>query len=280
MRVIESVPKMKEFALRIRAGGERLGLVPTMGFLHEGHLSLVRASLRKADHTVVSVFVNPAQFAPHEDFSDYPRDLERDLDLLRREGVDTVFTPSAEELYPSGYATFVEVHGLQERLCGQSRPTFFRGVCTVVLKLFNIIQPDLAFFGQKDAQQVQIIKRMTGDLDLDVVIDVCPIVREEDGLALSSRNVYLDPELREAALCLWRSLELARSLIQDGERNAQRIKERIQGVIRSEPKARIDYAEIVDAATLLPRDIVQGGDLIALAVHIDEKVRLIDNMVV
>ena len=280
MRVIDSASEMRDMSRRIREEGGRLGLVPTMGFLHEGHLSLVRASLRKADHTVVSIFVNPAQFAPHEDFQDYPRDMERDLDLLRHEGVDTVFAPPAEELYPTGYATYVEVHGLQERLCGRSRPIFFRGVCTVVLQLFNIIQPDLAFFGQKDAQQALIIRRMTGDLHLDVAIEVCPIVREEDGLALSSRNVYLDSRQRKAALCLFHSLERARSMIRGGERNAQRIKEGMQAVIGAEPMAAIDYVAIVDPETLLPREVVEDGDLIALAVHIDGRVRLIDNMLV
>lgn len=280
MRVIDSVPEMRAFSRRIKAEGMRLGFVPTMGFLHEGHLSLVRASLRDADQTVVSIFVNPAQFAPHEDFKDYPRDLDRDLDMLRHEGVDTVFTPSAGELYPTDYATYVEVHGLQERLCGRSRPVFFRGVCTVVLKLFHIVSPDVAFFGQKDAQQALIIKRMVRDLHLDVSIEVCPIVREEDGLARSSRNIYLDPEQREASLCLFRSLEHARSMIQEGERNARRIKEGMLEVIGSEPQAGIDYVEIVAPETLLPREVVQDGDLIALAVYIDGRVRLIDNMIV
>ena len=279
MQIFASIPEMKARVHEAKSGGKSIGFVPTMGFLHEGHLSLVRASVRDAGFTVVSIFVNPAQFAPHEDFEDYPRDMDRDLDFLRAEGVDVVFTPPRDAVYPVDYHTYVEVHGLQERLCGNSRPQFFRGVCTVVLKLFHIIEPDVAFFGQKDAQQSAIIRRMVKDLCLDVRIEVCPIVRDSDGLALSSRNAYFDVDQREAALCLSRSLDLARAKITAGERNTGRIVRIIRDEIEAEPQAKIDYVEIVDAEELLPRDKVEEGDLIALAVYIDG-IRLIDNLII
>ncbi len=278
MHIIDSIPRLKDRLHRTRTPGVTVGFVPTMGFLHEGHLSLVRASRERSDHTVVSIFVNPAQFAPHEDFADYPRDMDRDLALLEREGVDTVFVPPGAALYPEGYATYVEVHGLQDRLCGRSRPVFFRGVCTVVLKLFHIVRPDVAFFGQKDAQQAVIIRRMVKDLDLDVAIEVCPIVRDDDGLALSSRNAYFDPEQRRAALSLFRGLSRARARFDAGERDAERLKQEIRAEVETEPRARIDYIEIVDPAFLLPRTKVETGDLIAAAVYIDQ-VRLIDNII-
>jgi len=270
---------MKRISLSEKKRGNKVGFIPTMGFLHEGHLSLVRESVRQTDCTVASVFVNPAQFAPHEDFVDYPRDLHKDLDLLEATGTDYVFTPSPEQMYPDGYKSYVEVHELQERLCGQTRPHFFRGVCTVVLKLFNIVYPDLAYFGQKDAQQSIILKRMVRDLDLDVDIEVLPIIRDKDGLALSSRNFYFDEQQRKAALCLSRSLRAAQEKIAAGETDAAQVLLTIRAVIEAEPQARIDYAEIVDTNDLLPCDTIQKGDLIALAVFID-KVRLIDNLIV
>jgi pantoate--beta-alanine ligase len=279
VRVFDSIPALKDHLHGVKSIGKRLGFVPTMGFLHEGHLSLVRASLERSDHTVVSIFVNPAQFAPHEDFADYPRDMGRDLELLEREGVDTVFAPPGDALYQEGYATYVEVHELQDRLCGRSRPVFFRGVCTIVLKLLHIVSPHVAFFGQKDAQQAIIIRRMVKELDLDVEIEVCPIVRDHDGLALSSRNSYFDPEQRRAALCLFRGLSRARTRIDAGERNAERLKQEIRAVIEAESKARIDYVEIVDTLFLLPKSVVEPGDLIAAAVYID-RIRLIDNIIV
>jgi len=279
MQIFASIPEMKARVQEAKSGGKSIGFVPSMGFLHEGHLSLVRASARDAGFTVVSIFVNPAQFAPHEDFEDYPRDMERDLDFLRAEGVDVVFMPPRDAVYPADYHTYVEVHGLQERLCGNSRPQFFRGVCTAVLKLFHIIEPDVAFFGQKDAQQSAIIRRMVKDLCLDVRIEVCPIVRDSDGLALSSRNAYFNVDQREAALCLSRSLDLARAKITAGERNTGRIISIIRDEIEAEPQAKIDYVEIVDADELLPRDKVEEGDLIALAVYIDG-IRLIDNLII
>ncbi len=279
MQVFDSIPLLKDHLHGVKSIGKRLGFVPTMGFLHEGHLSLVRTSLERSDHTVVSIFVNPAQFAPHEDFADYPRDMGRDLGLLEREGADTVFAPPGDALYQEGYATYVEVHELQNRLCGRSRPVFFRGVCTIVLKLLHIVSPHVAFFGQKDAQQAIIIRRMVKDLDLDVEVEVCPIVRDHDGLALSSRNSYFDPEQRRAALCLFRGLSRARARIDAGERNAERLKQEIRAVIEAEPKARIDYVEIVDTSFLLPKTVVESGDLIATAVYID-RIRLIDNIIV
>ncbi len=279
IRILASIPEMKACRSEAGARGKSVGFVPTMGFLHEGHLSLVRASIRDADFTVVSIFVNPAQFAPHEDFEDYPRDMERDLDLLRAEGVDAVFAPLRDSLYPEDYFTYVEAQGLQERLCGQSRPHFFRGVCTIVLKLFHIVEPDMAFFGQKDAQQSIIIRRMVKDLNLDVRIVVCPIVRDPDGLALSSRNAYLDAAQRKAGLCLSRSLDLARAMISNGERDAGRLISIVRQNIEAEPQAKIDYVEIVDTEELLPVKIVQEGYLIALAAYIGG-VRLIDNLIV
>jgi len=278
MRILESKAQARDHVREVKSRGSSVGFVPTMGFLHEGHLSLVRASVRNMDYTVASIFVNPAQFAPQEDFADYPRDRERDLELLRADGVDAVFMPPPGSLYPEGYRTYVEVHDLQDRLCGKSRPIFFRGVCTVVLKLFHILEPDVAFFGQKDAQQSVIIRRMVKDLDLNVRIEVCPIVRDADGLALSSRNAYLDKAQRTAALCLHRSLELARVRIVGGEHEAARLIHAIREEIQAESLAKIDYVEIVDPEELLPRETVRQGDLIALAVYIGD-VRLIDNLI-
>lgn len=270
---------MKQISASEKSQGNKIGFVPTMGFLHAGHLSLVRESVCQTDCTVSSVFVNSAQFAPHEDFEDYPRDLQKDLDLLEEAGTDYAFIPKAKQMYPDGYKTYIEVHELQERLCGQTRPHFFQGVCTVVLKLFNIVAPDLAFFGQKDAQQSIILKRMVRDLDLDVQIEVLPIIRDKDGLALSSRNFYFNKRQRQAALCLSRSLRLAQKKITAGEIDAAQVLQTIRAEIEAEPQARIDYAEIVDTNDLLPRETIHKGDLIALAVFIG-KVRLIDNLIV
>jgi len=276
MKTLVTLTEMKTASRDLRNRRRRIGLVPTMGFLHEGHLSLVRESLRTCDATVVSIFVNPSQFAPHEDFDDYPRDIERDLDLLREEGVDFAFIPEKSEIYPSEYRTYVEVHELQEKLCGVTRPHFFRGVCTVVLKLFNIVNPDRAFFGQKDAQQAVILLRMVRDLDLEVRLEVLPVVRDENGLALSSRNVYLGPDHYPAALCLSRSLRDARALIASGESDADRIRARLEETISREPAARIDYVAVVDPETLDPLARIEDRALIAAAVFIGE-VRLIDN---
>ncbi len=277
MKVIRTVATMKALAREWRREGKRIGFVPTMGYLHEGHLSLVRESKRRAGVTVVSVFVNPTQFGPAEDFKKYPRDLEKDSAYLKEAGVDCLFYPEAAEIYPPGYRTYAEVEGLQDRLCGKSRPGHFRGVATVVLKLFDIIGPDFAFFGAKDAQQVLIIKRMTADLDLDVEVVTCPIVREPDGLALSSRNAYLDPEGRKAARVLSTSLRWAEKAVGAGERDAARLVAGIRTILEAEPLARIDYVEAVDPETLDSVAEVRGEILVAIAVSIGST-RLIDNL--
>jgi pantoate--beta-alanine ligase len=277
MKVVKSVAGMKALARQWRKEGKRIGLVPTMGYLHEGHLSLVRESKKRADVTVVSIFVNPTQFGPNEDFKKYPRDLAKDSAYLKKGGADCLFYPDATEIYPPGYRTFIEVHGLQDRLCGKSRPGHFRGVATVVLKLFNIVGPDLVFFGAKDAQQVLIIQRMAADLNLDVEIVTCPLVREADGLALSSRNAYLSPEERKAALVLSTSLREAERAIAAGERDAAKVIAGIRSMIGAEPLARIDYVEAVDPLNLEPVAEIHGDVLIALAVYFGTT-RLIDNL--
>ncbi|MGH9805482.1 MAG: pantoate--beta-alanine ligase, partial [Candidatus Acidiferrales bacterium] len=255
-----------------------IGFVPTMGALHEGHLSLVRASKQRADLTVVSLFVNPAQFGPREDYRRYPQDLEADSALLVREGADILFAPGVEEIYPADFQSSVSVERLSEPLCGRFRPGHFRGVATVVLKLFNIVSPDVAFFGRKDAQQSIVIQRLVRDLNLPIEVVVCPIVREPDGLAMSSRNAYLSAEERRAALALSRSLERARKLLLGGERRAGVIVGEMRRLVEAEPRARIDYIEAVDAATLAPLSLIAGRALIALAIWIGAA-RLIDNLV-
>jgi pantoate--beta-alanine ligase len=279
MKIITTIPKMKAAVGEHKSAGRTIGLVPTMGFLHEGHLSLVRAARKKADVTVVSIFVNPAQFGPKEDLKTYPRDLNRDSAMLEKEGVDYVFHPEAGEMYPHGYKTYVEVRDLQEKLCGRSRPEHFRGVCTVVLKLFQIVGPDIAFFGQKDAQQAIILRKMAQDLNLDVQVEIMPIVREADGLAMSSRNTYLSPEERAAALVLAKSLEAAKRQIDHGERRAGVILDGMKAMIGEEPLARIDYVEAVDMEDLDPVKKIVKGTLIALAVFIGPT-RLIDNIII
>ncbi len=279
MRVITSLRQMKAASARIKAAGRTIGFVPTMGCLHQGHLSLVRASKASTDATVVSIFVNPAQFGPAEDLAKYPRDLQRDAQLLRREGVDILFCPKEAEMYPPGYKTYVEVHELQNKMCGRSRPIHFRGVCTVVLKLFHIVGPDKAFFGQKDAQQAVIIRRMVRDLDLDVRVEVRPIIRDPDGLALSSRNAYLNPAERKAALVLTKSLKEAKILVEQGERKTAVLIERIRARLQAEPLAREDYVTVVDPEELEPLSLIKGRALIALAVFIG-RTRLLDNVMV
>jgi len=278
MKIINKINEMRSAVSGIKSQGMSIGFVPTMGYLHEGHLSLVRESLRKADVTVVSIFVNPAQFEPKEDFKEYPRDLDRDSEVLEGEGVDYLFVPEADEMYPQGYKTYVEVHDLQDKLCGRSRPGHFQGVCTVVLKLFNIINPDISFFGQKDAQQSIILKRMIKELNLEVKIDVLPIIREEDGLALSSRNKYLSQEERKAALVLSKSLKEAQSMIEKGQRDSAAIIKGMKEIIGREPLVKIDYVEIVDMDNLDPVSRIEKEVLAAVAVFI-EKVRLIDNTI-
>ncbi len=277
MEIIETIHQMKATVKDLKSQGKKIGFVPTMGYLHEGHLSLVRACRQETDIAVVSIFVNPIQFGPGEDFDRYPRDLERDRAMLEREGVDYLFYPSAQEMYPAGYKTYVEVTELQDGLCGRSRPGHFRGVATVVLKLFNIVSPDIAYFGQKDAQQAVIIRRMVRDLNLDVEIKVMPIVRDVDGLALSSRNTYLSAEERKASLTIPRSLEEAARLIEMGERDCQVIKKRMEEIIKAEPRLKIDYIEIVDPEELQPLEKIIDEALIALAVYCGQT-RLIDNL--
>jgi pantoate--beta-alanine ligase len=247
-----------------------------MGALHEGHLSLVRAAKARCDTVAATIFVNPTQFGPGEDFARYPRNFERDCELLNSEGIDLVFAPSSAEMYPEGSSTFVTVEGLSERLCGRSRPGHFRGVTTIVAKLFHIADPDLAFFGQKDAAQVAIIRRMVRDLKMRVEIVACPIVREPDGLAMSSRNIYLNPEQRQNALALYRSLLAARKAFDEGERSAARLVE--AGKSTFGPGVRLDYFEIVDPAQLTPLDQIDQPALVAVAAFMGDT-RLIDNIV-
>lgn len=278
MFICRTVKEMREFSQGARSRRLTVGLVPTMGYFHEGHLALMRRAKEASDVVVVSVFVNPLQFGDGEDYGRYPRDLERDVSLAREAGVDAIFHPSVEEMYPQGFATYVEVEGLTECLCGLSRPGHFRGVATVVAKLFNIVRPDKAFFGWKDAQQVLVIRRMVEDLNMDLEIVAVPTVREEDGLAMSSRNVYLSPEERRAATVLPRSLEAARRAYESGERDAGRLVELVRGIIAAEPRAQADYVEIRSIPDLKPITKLGGPALLALAVRFGAT-RLIDNVV-
>ena len=256
----------------------KVGLVPTMGYLHEGHLSLIRRSRQDCEHVVVSIFVNPTQFGPKEDLSKYPRDLDRDLSLLEPLGVDLVWTPSDEDMYPSGYQTWVEVEGITRPLEGAMRPGHFRGVTTVVAKLFNAVQPHRAYFGQKDAQQAAVIRQMARDLSYPLEVVVCPTVREPDGLAMSSRNVYLDPEQRKAATVLYRSLCAAKEAYDDGERDAEKIRGKMKEVLASEPLADVQYVSCADYDTLEELETVTGKALLSMAAFVG-KTRLIDNMI-
>jgi pantoate--beta-alanine ligase len=277
MRIITSPAEIQNYCRSARSDGASIGLVPTMGFLHEGHLSLMRCARSENDLLVVSIFVNPTQFGQGEDYEEYPRDLQRDSEMAESVGVDVIFAPTPEDMYPTGYATFVNVERITEKMCGASRPGHFRGVTTVVAKLFNLIHPNRAYFGQKDAQQSVVIKRMAVDLNFDVKIIVMPTVREKDGVAISSRNRYLNPEGRQAALVLSRSLRTAKELIESGQRDTAEILHKMMEVIEAQPLAKIDYIAIVDADTLDDLDIVRGKVLIALAVFIG-KTRLIDNI--
>jgi pantoate--beta-alanine ligase len=274
MRVVHTIAEAR--AVR-RALPGTWGFVPTMGYLHEGHLSLVRRARAENDRVAVSIFVNPTQFGPHEDYARYPRDLERDLRLLEPLGVDLVFVPSVEEMYPPGFQTWVIVEEVSRPLEGASRPGHFRGVATVVAKLFNILQPDRAYFGQKDAQQTVVIRRMVQDLNIPVEIVICPTVREPDGLAMSSRNTYLNPEERRAATVLFRALQAAKARYEAGERDAERLREAMREAIRAEPLARIDYVSVAHPETLQELERVEGPALLSLAVYIGTT-RLIDNL--
>lgn len=279
MDIVRRVLAMREISVPARSRGLRIGFVPTMGFLHEGHLTLIRRMRQQTDMVVVSVFVNPTQFGPGEDLARYPRDLPRDADLCIAEKVDYLFVPDADDIYPAGACTFVEVQGLSTRLEGASRPGHFRGVTTVVLKLLEAVRPHVAAFGQKDAQQAIIVERMARDLLLDVEIVVLPTVRDEDGVALSSRNVYLSPDERLAAAAIPRCLEAAQEAIRGGERDPGRIVEASRAVLEAEPLLRVDYVELVDTAHLQPAVAVEGALLLAVAVFAG-KTRLIDNAIV
>jgi len=278
VKICQTIAEMRAVSRGARQDGRRLGFVPTMGALHAGHISLVRAARRQCDAVAVSIFVNPTQFGPREDFSKYPRTFDRDREMLEAETVDILFAPSTEEMYPAGATTFVTVEALSEKLCGRSRPGHFRGVTTVVSKLFNIVEPDLAFFGQKDSAQAVIIRRMVRDLGFNVEIVVCPIVREPDGLALSSRNAYLDPRQRKQATVLYRSLMRVQSLADRGERDSARLIAAALDVFKEEPETRLDYLEIVDRETLDPVANTSKGALVAVAAFVGTT-RLIDNIV-
>lgn len=278
MKLYKKINSIQKEIIRLKREGKKIGFVPTMGYLHEGHLSLMRKARKENDIVVISIFVNPTQFGPREDYNRYPRDLNRDLKLAREVGVDIVFYPSVDEMYPSKYRTYVEVEELSDLLCGKSRPGHFRGVTTVCAKLFNIIQPDVAYFGQKDAQQAIIIKQMVRDLNFPFKIKVLPIVREKDGLAMSSRNVYLSPQERKDAVILYQSLKIAEQMVKQGIKDARKIKMKVKKMISEKKTARIDYVEIVDMEDLKPVTLINKPVLLALAVWFG-KARLIDNTI-
>ena len=278
MQICTAISEMRSAGSAAHSAGKRLALVPTMGALHEGHLSLIRAARAKCNVVVVSIFVNPTQFGPNEDLTKYPRPFTRDCELLRNEKVDFVFAPTVEEMYPPCSATFANVQNLSDRLCGKSRPGHFRGVTTVVSKLFNIVSPDVAFFGQKDAAQVAVIRAMVRDLNFPLEIVAGPIVRETDGLAMSSRNAYLTPQQRSQALALYRTLARVRELYDLGERDTEQLIGAGKRTFEREPAARLDYLEIVDPDTLAPLENAEPGALVAIA-GILGTTRLIDNIV-
>ncbi|EYE88848.1 pantoate--beta-alanine ligase [Fervidicella metallireducens AeB] len=279
MKIIKSIAQMKDEIKEIKSKNLTIGFVPTMGYLHDGHKSLIERARIENDVVVVSVFVNPTQFGPNEDFEKYPRDEKRDADTCADSGCDILFMPETSDMYQGNYSTFVEVFGLTDRLCGASRPGHFRGVCTVVTKLFNIVKADRAYFGQKDAQQLAVIRRMVIDLNMDIEVVGCPIVRENDGLALSSRNTYLSDNERKQAVVLYQSLQRAKELISEGEYEVNTIKNEMFRIIKTSESAKVDYIEIVDNINLKPVERIKGEILIALAVKIGNT-RLIDNMVV
>ncbi len=276
-KLFRTVAELREFLGPFRREGKRIGFVPTMGALHEGHLSLVRACRAECDCTVVSIYVNPTQFGPQEDFARYPRDLTRDMELLARERVDVIFAPDDVEMYPAGFNTWVEVRGVSEPLEGQCRPGHFRGVATVVVKLFNIVQPDATYFGAKDYQQSLVVRQLIRDLNLPIELKVLPTVREPDGLAMSSRNTYLSPEARRRATVLWQSLQLAQRLVEQGERDCRVLKAKMEELISSVSAAEVDYVALVDPETLAPVSRVERATLAAVAVRL-EGTRLIDNL--
>ena len=278
MKIVGTVKEVREQVKEWKKQGLSVGLVPTMGYLHEGHKSLMEAARKDNDKVVVSIFVNPMQFGPTEDLATYPRDLDHDAALCESVGVDLIFHPEAEEMYEKDFCSFVDMTGLTEGLCGKTRPIHFRGVCTVVNKLFNIVTPDHAYFGQKDGQQLAVIKRMVRDLNMDIEIVGCPIVREEDGLAKSSRNTYLSPEERKAALILSKTVALGKELAKT-EKDANKVVEAMKENIKTEPLAKIDYVEAVDALSMAAVEKLEGTCMLAMAVYIG-KTRLIDNTLI
>ena len=278
MEVIKTIKEMKEFSYQARGAGKTIAFVPTMGFFHEGHLSLMREGRKRADLLIVSLFVNPTQFAPHEDLKNYPRNFERDRQMAEEVGTDILFAPEADEMYPADHQTHVLVEKVTRTLCGRSRPTHFRGVTTVVTMLFEIVTPHVTLFGEKDYQQLVTIRQMVKDLHMSVEVVGMPTVREADGLAMSSRNTYLLPEERKAALSLYRSLQRAKAFLQEGEQRASRILDEMNGILRSEPLVRVDYVQICDADTLQEVDRIEGDVVVALAAYLG-KTRLIDNLV-
>ncbi|WP_432620778.1 pantoate--beta-alanine ligase [Butyricicoccus sp.] len=279
MTIVKTIEEVRAQVKAWRAEGLTVGLVPTMGYLHEGHQSLIARSVAENDRTVVSDFVNPIQFGPTEDLATYPRDMERDAALCESTGANLIFNPEPEEMYAPDFCTYVDMDHLTKGLCGKTRPIHFRGVCTVVSKLFHIVQPDRAYFGQKDAQQLAVIRRMVRDLNMPLTIVGCPIIREEDGLAKSSRNTYLSAEERKAALCLSRGLNKGKAAVEAGETDAEKVKAIITAEIEAEPLSRIDYVEIVDWNNLEPVSSTEGSILAAVAVYIG-KTRLIDNFII
>ncbi len=278
MVVIEDIASMKRYVLAVKSNGTTIGLVPTMGYFHEGHLMLMRMAKKISDHLIISLFVNPAQFGQGEDLDKYPKDMERDKTLARAVGVECIFAPSVEEMYPEGYSTYVNVENITNVLCGVSRPHHFRGVATVVTKLFNIIEPDIAVFGEKDFQQLAVIKQLVKDLNMNVRVVGHPTIREPDGLAMSSRNAYLRVDERKKSLILNKSLHLARNLFAEGVRDASKIRDSVKKMISSEEGCDIDYVEVVDPERLSPIRTIEDKALIALAVRIGST-RLIDNTV-
>lgn len=278
MKIVGTVKEVREQVKEWKKQGLSVGFVPTMGYLHEGHKSLMDTARKGNDKVVVSIFVNPMQFGPTEDLATYPRDLDHDAALCESAGVDLIFHPEAEEMYEKDFCSFVDMTGLTEGLCGKTRPIHFRGVCTVVNKLFNIVTPDHAYFGQKDGQQLAVIKRMVRDLNMDIEIVGCPIVREEDGLAKSSRNTYLSPEERKAALILSKTVALGKELAKT-EKDANKVVEAMKKNIETEPLAKIDYVEAVDALSMAPVEKLEGTCMLAMAVYIG-KTRLIDNTLI
>lgn len=279
MKVVKTIKEVREIVSSWRRDGLTVGLVPTMGYLHEGHQSLISKSVSENDRTVVSVFVNPIQFGPNEDLEAYPRDLKRDMEAVEAVGGDLIFNPEPAEMYPSHFTSFIDTTETTELLCGAVRPVHFRGVCTVVGKLFNIVTPDRAYFGQKDAQQLATIRRFVRDLNFGLEIVPCPIVREADGLAKSSRNTYLSPAERKAALILSKSLALGKKAVDEGERDASKVVSIITESLKTEPLARIDYVEVVDFENIQRVETISGETLVAIAVYIG-KTRLIDNFIV